>query len=68
MRVSVTDDGAGFDPSSHRRPGHLGLRTMAERAKAARSELELVTAPGAGTRVQLTIPADPVAATMGNGT
>jgi signal transduction histidine kinase len=56
VRVSVTDDGAGFDPGlAH--PGHLGLRTMAERARAVGGDLELVTAPGAGTRVQLTVPA-----------
>ena len=59
VRVSVTDDGAGFDPA-RARPGHLGLRTMAERARAAGGDLELVTAPGAGTRVQLTVPARPV--------
>ena len=66
VRVSVTDDGAGFDPGLAR-PGHLGLRTMAERARAAGGDLELVTAPGAGTRVQLTVPASPAAATGGNG-
>jgi signal transduction histidine kinase len=56
VRVSVTDDGAGFDPGPAR-PGHLGLRTMAERARAAGGDLELVTGLGAGTRVQLTVPA-----------
>ena len=58
VRVSVTDDGAGFDPGLDR-PGHLGLRTMAERAQAIGGDLELVTAPGTGTRVQLTVPAHP---------
>jgi len=58
VRVSVTDDGAGFDPGQAR-PGHLGLRTMAERARAAGGDLELITAPGTGTRVQLTMPARP---------
>ena len=58
VRVSVADDGAGFDPALAR-PGHLGLRTMAERARAAGGDLEVVTAPGAGTRIQLTVPARP---------
>ena len=62
--VSVTDDGAGFDPGLAR-PGHLGLRTMAERARAAGGDLELVTGPGAGTRVQLTVPARPAARETG---
>lgn len=66
VRVSVTDDGTGFDPC-RTRPGHLGLRTMAERARAADGDLELVTAPGAGTRVQLTVPAAPAAAARENG-
>ena len=64
VRVSVADDGAGFDPAPAR-PGHLGLRTMAERARAAGGDLELVTAPGAGTRVQLTVPARPVSGETG---
>jgi signal transduction histidine kinase len=58
VRVSVADDGGGFDPALAR-PGHLGLRTMAERARAAGGGLEVVTAPGAGTRIQLTVPASP---------
>ncbi len=62
VRVSVTDGGAGFDPGASR-PGHLGLRTMAERVSAVGGDLELVTGPGAGTRVQLTVPS----ATGGNG-
>ena len=66
VRISVTDDGTGFDPGLAR-PGHLGLRTMAERAQAVGGDLELVTAPGAGTRVQLTVPAAPAATTGGNG-
>ncbi len=56
VQVSVADDGSGFDPGLTR-PGHLGLRTMAERARAVGGDLELVAAPGAGTRVQLTVPA-----------
>jgi signal transduction histidine kinase len=55
-RISVTDDGAGFDPGAVG-PGHLGLRTMAERAAVIGAGLDLVSSPGAGTRVQLTLPA-----------
>ena len=56
VRISVTDDGAGFD-FSLAQPGHLGLKTMAERASALGGDLEVITAPGAGARVQLTVPA-----------
>ena len=55
-RISVTDDGAGFDPGAVG-PGHLGLRTMAERAAVIGAGLDLVSSPGAGLRVQLTLPA-----------
>jgi signal transduction histidine kinase len=56
VRVSVADDGAGFDAGAVG-PGHLGLRTMAERAAVIGADLELISSPGAGTRVQLTLPA-----------
>ena len=52
----MTDDGAGFDPGAVG-PGHLGLRTMAERAAVIGAGLELTSSPGAGTRVQLILPA-----------
>ncbi len=56
VRINVTGDGAGFD-FSLAQPGHLGLQTMAERASALGGDLEVITAPGAGARVQLTVPA-----------
>jgi signal transduction histidine kinase len=38
------------------REGHLGLVGIKERAEAIGAELELTSAPGAGTRVQVTLP------------
>jgi signal transduction histidine kinase len=55
-QISVTDDGTGFDPGAVG-PGHLGLRTMAERAAVIGADLQLVSSPRAGTRVRLTLPA-----------
>jgi PAS domain S-box-containing protein len=53
--LSVRDDGAGFDADLRREAvgasGHLGLISMEERARLAGGELELRTAPGAGTVV-----------------
>jgi len=54
-RLRVTDDGAGFDPVAARRGG-LGLEGMAERAKLVGGELDLRSAPGAGTEVTLRLP------------
>jgi signal transduction histidine kinase len=42
----------GFDPRQLA-PGHLGLRTMRERAQAVGAELQLVSAPGQGTTLGL---------------
>ena len=55
VRVIAADDGAGFDPSQ-RRPGHLGLDTMAERAAAAGAELTVSSRPGGGTTVTVRLP------------
>lgn len=56
VRVDVTDDGIGFDPSL-RRPGHLGLGTMGERAESLGGTLAIVSRPGSGTTVVATVPA-----------
>ncbi|KUN81142.1 hypothetical protein AQJ66_24585 [Streptomyces bungoensis] len=50
----VTDDGQGFDPTAAY-DGHLGLRTMRERACSIGAALDLHTAPGLGTTVRLTL-------------
>jgi signal transduction histidine kinase len=52
--LEVTDHGAGFDPSSAL--AGLGLTTMRERAAAAGGRLSITSAPGAGTRVRLSVP------------
>ena len=54
--LEIADDGAGFETGASF-PGHLGLRTMAERAANIGGELEVVSAPGAGTTVRVTAPA-----------
>jgi PAS domain S-box-containing protein len=45
LRITVTDDGLGFDPSS-RRAGHLGLLTMTQRAEAIGATFEIASRPG----------------------
>ncbi len=53
--LTVIDDGKGFDPEEKRR-GHYGLSTMAERAMAARGNLQVLSSEGEGTQVQMTLP------------
>jgi signal transduction histidine kinase len=55
FRLTVGDDGIGFDPAVAR-PGHMGLTTMRERAAAVGGRLAIDSAPGRGTRVEVTVP------------
>jgi len=60
LRVRVRDDGIGIPADVIRqegRLGHFGLRGMREGAKAIGGQLEVWSEHGAGTEVQLTIPA-----------
>ncbi|NYE00784.1 signal transduction histidine kinase [Kineosphaera limosa] len=52
--LTVQDDGRGFDPQ-HCRPGH-GLQIMAERVQEAGGTFGIETAPGAGTRIEASLP------------
>ncbi len=53
--LHVRDDGSGFDPVAARGAG-LGLEGMAERARLVGGELDVRSAPGAGTEVTLRLP------------
>jgi signal transduction histidine kinase len=60
LRVRVRDNGIGIDASvlsSEGRAGHFGLKGMRERAKNIGGQLELWSEHGAGTEVELTVPA-----------
>ncbi len=59
--VSIEDDGAGFDPDTLGRAQvpRFGLATMRERAEAIGGTLSVSAAPGAGTMVQVRMPAEP---------
>lgn len=51
LTLTVADNGRGFDPQAAY-PGHLGLRSMRERAEKASMAFAIASAPGRGTRVQ----------------
>jgi signal transduction histidine kinase len=53
--LEVSDCGTGFDPAA--RPAGLGLASMRERAASVGGRLSIVSTPGAGTRVRLSVPA-----------
>jgi nitrate/nitrite-specific signal transduction histidine kinase len=56
LRVTVEDDGVGWDRLAARERLHFGLQTMRERAESLGGRLEVEAAPGRGTRVVATLP------------
>ncbi len=54
LRLSICDDGLGFDPTGEF-PGHLGLRSMRERAEKIGGVFRLDSAPGQGTFLQMEV-------------
>jgi signal transduction histidine kinase len=60
FRLRIRDDGKGIDPAvlqEGARAGHWGLPGMRERAKRIGARLALWSESGAGTEVELTVPA-----------
>ena len=55
LRLTIADNGKGFDPKSPRR-GHYGVTTMRERAAKVGGETTIDSAPGQGTRITLELP------------
>ena len=53
--LEIGDDGVGFDPTIAF-PGHLGLRSMDERAAKLRGAMAIHSSPGGGTRVHAQFP------------
>ena len=57
VALEVVDDGHGFDASGDF-PGHLGLRSMTERAEQLGGTLVIDSALGCGTRLRARVPTD----------
>jgi signal transduction histidine kinase len=60
LRIRFRDDGIGIDPkvlNEGARYGHWGLPGVRERAKLAGAQLDSWSEVGAGTEVQVTVPA-----------
>ncbi|MBD8880795.1 hypothetical protein IHE49_09875 [Rhodanobacter sp. 7MK24] len=60
LMLSIVDDGLGFDVSEIARNqpvGHWGLKGMHERAASLRARLTLSSRRGAGTELELAVPA-----------
>ncbi len=57
IRVSVDDNGKGFDPESVQQGNSLGLKLIRERAEMLGGNCEIDSAPGKGTRVAFAVSA-----------
>jgi signal transduction histidine kinase len=53
--LEISDNGIGFDPMAEY-PGHLGLKSMRERAAQCNGQVQIDSAPDNGTKVRLIIP------------
>ncbi|MCX4980052.1 GAF domain-containing sensor histidine kinase [Streptomyces sp. NBC_00572] len=56
-RLTVTDDGKGFDPRTVRKAGrHLGLVSMRDRASGVGGSLTVTSTRGEGTTIEMEVP------------
>lgn len=56
LAVTIQDDGVGFEPAEAETHGHYGLLGLRERARLAGGSLEVTSAHGRGTTIQLRLP------------
>ena len=58
LRLSIADDGCGFDPAarSSRPDSGFGLLSMGERAEALGGAFAVRSAPGSGTTIEVALP------------
>jgi len=61
IELDVSDDGVGFDPLADY-PGHLGLRSMRERAANVGGTMDIISAPDCGTQIRVSVPVSVVQA------
>jgi len=58
LEITVRDNGSGIDAKLLQtgREGHFGLSNMRERAEKIHARLDVLSRPGAGTEVQISVP------------
>jgi len=56
VRLTVADDGVGFDREQSQDKKGLGLKNIGERVRMLKGQLKLESAAGRGTRLEVTIP------------
>ncbi len=61
LRMTVCDDGRGFDAASARRSGGMGLVSMEERVRLVHGTIRVDSHPGRGTELRVEVPLRPTA-------
>jgi PAS domain S-box-containing protein len=56
LKLSIADNGQGFDPARSLAGGHYGLKFMRERSEMMNGSFHLISEPGAGTRISVSVP------------
>ena len=56
VKLVISDNGVGFDPTAPRGAGHQGLVNMRARASSVGGRLDVQSVPGAGTRIIVDVP------------
>ncbi|MEO7495070.1 MAG: CHASE domain-containing protein [Massilia sp.] len=56
ISMTVNDNGVGFQPSGHQKPGSFGLVGVEERINIMRGTFAIASRPGIGTTVHVSIP------------
>jgi len=64
--LEICDDGIGFTPEVIKMSGGLGIFGMQERAQRIGAQLEILSAPGKGTRVVVCIGAKKMPVEIGS--
>jgi len=58
IRLTIKDDGVGFDLLAVRGKGGLGMVSMGERARMMRGKLSMESRPGQGAEIAVKVPMD----------
>jgi len=56
LRLSVSDNGCGFDPDSDQKKKGLGFISMKERLRLVNGDLQIYSQPLRGTRIEVRVP------------
>ncbi|HYI45873.1 MAG TPA: PAS domain-containing protein [Actinomycetota bacterium] len=57
IKVTIADDGIGFDEGAERSAEHMGIASMRSRARAMGGQLLITSRPRGGTRIEVWAPA-----------